>query len=357
MEKATEEEVRTRPLTTDFIVTRTPLRISFFGGRTDWPEYYEKHGGLCVGAAINRYIYVAVNPRDDRRIYINTPGKSEIWNIPYEPYPVTSTIEKVENPFIRCALMASSLHTVRTGGISIWVTSDVTSSGCGLGTSSALLVGLLRAFSYLASQNENYMAGELAKRASLIDLDLTGGGVQDCWHSVLGGINRLRFESDGQTRIKHMSEFVTEGNLLLFDTRIFRNSKAFTSQPLDWEVMYGIKTLAEKFVELHPMEQRAMFPTFLQDQWDMKRKVAKGVTDNWLDRVYFEALDAGAISGKLCGAGGGGHFLFYVLPEHQDAVKKKMDELGLKYVPFAFDFSGSQVIDAAFTLPTSREKV
>ena len=327
----------------DFIVTRIPLRISFFGGGTDLPEYSQKYGGLVVSTTINRFVYVAVKRRDDGRLALNSLHGMEIWNSGDCSYGGWE--DNLENPLVRAVLKETGVFE---GGLSIWIDSDAPATGCGLGTSSALIVGLLQALHPESDRRE------IAEQAVGIEVELMGGGVQDCWACAFGGVNQIHFNQNGTTTIHAMEEFVDAENLMLFNTRIARDSAQVQSRPKSNAHLHAIKSLAEEFLLIRDKDKRIRFPSFLQDTWQLKRKVSTVVTDSLIDKFYYMALAAGAESGKILGAGGGGHFVFYVCQAYQEQVKKELTSIGLEYVPFAFDFSGVQVCNPSTVWSTPR---
>ena len=312
----------------DKVISRTPLRISFVGGGTDIGWFYREHGGAVVSTAIDKYVTVQV--QESEKV-----GKWER-----------------EHPLIRECLRKVGID----GGVSVEIESDVGDRGTGLGSSSALTVGLLNALHVY--RGDRVSAEQLASAACEIEIDVLGKpiGKQDQYASAYGGFRRYRFAQDGGVEVseglgvhfpfKGQVERL-EGRLLLFDTHIQRSADTVLESQRernDVGSLLKIKRLEEAFYNClligGDIDDVGLI---LHESWMLKRQLSDRTTNPALDEIYGRALNAGAVGGKLLGAGGGGHFLFYVEKEKQNTVKQAVEGLAT-YVPFCFESKGTHLI-------------
>ena len=317
----------------ELVVTRTPLRISFFGGGTDLPEYSRRFGGLVVGTAISKYVYVAVRRRSDKLITLESPFGSETCYTPHE----------IKHELVRAVLT----NMAGAEGNSIWISSDVPAQGCGLGTSSALVVGLVTALLH-TRRLPNKPKFQLASLASGIESQLGNVGVQDTYLCCYGRQRFLHFREDGEILTFPLELDGLDKNLMLWSTGLERSSRKVQSAKKSVEALHEIKKLAEEFLEENDADKVRWFDGYLRQAWEIKKRVSRSVTNSEIDGIYDAAIDAGAKAGKLLGAGGGGHFVFYVLPESKMSVREKLTGLGLNEIPFSFDKLGCRTHEVGF---------
>ncbi len=329
------------------IIAQTPLRLSFFGGGTDFPSYYASaanaHGGAVVGVSIDKYIFVIVKERFDDKIYIN-----------YSQKEIVDRVDEIEHELVREAMRLTGIDR----GIEITTLADVPSEGSGLGSSSAVTVGLLQAL--WTYKGEMPTAAQLAAEACRIELDVLGKpmGVQDAYWSAYGGLGRLTFGPVDRARVAFdrlglASERIAElsRRLLLFYTHRTRKASSILAGqsrniPERMGVLDELRDLAhEAAARLAAPSADALdrFGELLHDGWLLKTRMADGITDKGIDDLYAAALDAGALGGKLAGAGGGGFLLLYVPLGKQDAVRARLNGK-VRELPFRLEKDGTKVI-------------
>jgi D-glycero-alpha-D-manno-heptose-7-phosphate kinase len=310
------------------VITQTPFRMSFFGGGTDFPGFYEKYGGSVISTTFDKYCFVTVSHLPRFFDYKN--------QITYSKIERTNTIEEIEHPAVREAMKYLNMHELR-----MVYEADLPARS-GLGTSSSFAVGMLNAFYALKGKYADKM--QLAKDAIYVERVLCNesGGVQDQIAASFGGLNRINFSSEGYNvhpivieaeRKKKLNE-----NLMLFFTGFSRFSsdiaksqeKATRDKTTELKEMLGLVDDAEKV--LTSKGDLNEFGRLLDYTWKLKRGITSDISNNSIDELYTRAIRAGAIGGKLLGAGGGGFLLFYVEKDKQFAVLKELKEL--LYVPF-----------------------
>ena len=319
------------------IVTQTPLRIGLLGGGTDLPSYYRENGGRVLNCALDKYVYVIVKQRFDDDIYVN-----------YSKKEIVSRVEDLEHELVREAMRMTGVTT----GVEITTLADIPSTGSGLGSSSAVTVGLLHAL--FAYQGRQVSAEELAERACMIEIERCEKpiGKQDQYIAALGGIRDIRFGPGDAVMAEELGLSSAERralqhNILLFYTGITRradsilaeqnsNIKATRSQ-LDL-----LRDLAGYAAERLRRGDVDAIGVALRDSWEAKRKLASGVSNPRIDRMVTRALDAGASGVKLTGAGGGGFLLVLCPMEQQRAVRHSLADL--QEMPVKLDRLGSRVV-------------
>lgn len=320
------------------VITQTPFRMSFFGGGTDFPGFYEKYGGSVISTTFDKYCFVTVSHLPRFFDYKN--------QITYSKIERTNTIEEIEHPAVREAMKYLNMHELR-----MVYEADLPARS-GLGTSSSFAVGMLNAFYALKGKYADKM--QLAKDAIYVERVLCNesGGVQDQIAASFGGLNRINFSSEGYNvhpivieaeRKKKLNE-----NLMLFFTGFSRFSsdiaksqeKATRDKTTELKEMLGLVDDAEKV--LTSKGDLNEFGRLLDYTWKLKRGITSDISNNSIDELYTRAIRAGAIGGKLLGAGGGGFLLFYVEKDRQFAVLKELKEL--LYVPFEFENVGTRVL-------------
>lgn len=320
------------------LVVRTPLRISFAGGGTDFADFYEQEGGCVVSSAINKYTFVIVKESWDRKkIYLNWSQKE-----------IRNSVDEIEHELIREAMR----YTGVLEGVEVTTLADIPSEGSGLGSSSSILVGLLNGFHQY--QGRTQTAESLAQEACHIEVDLLGKpiGKQDQYIAAYGGLRFFQFLPGGKVRMetvaiseagrRHLSE-----SLMLFFSGATRSSASVLT-----EQKSNIQSRLEELRELKAMaleakgylerEDLEAFGKLLHRGWEVKKRLASGITHDGIDEIYAAALKAGALGGKITGAGGGGFLLLYCPRERQDRVRAALRHL--REVDFGLAQDGSKVI-------------
>lgn len=321
------------------IYTKTPFRMSFFGGGTDMQEYFTEYGGAVLSTTFDKYCYVSVR---------HLPKFFEYRNqLTYSKIEKTINVDDFEHPMVRNAMKYLDMHD-----LCISYDADLPARS-GLGSSSSFAVGLLNAFHALKGQ---YVGKEqLSKEAIHVErvMCAESGGWQDQIAAAYGGMNRITFKDDGfevtpviiqQSRKQKLNQ-----NLLMFFTGFSR-----FSSDIEKDKSASFKT---KISELHEIAKLVdigeniltdrhgnldEFGRLLHYTWQLKRSIGSKVSTDSLDYIYQKALKHGALGGKLLGAGGGGFFIFYTPRERQDEVREALKDL--LYIPFQFEDSGTQIL-------------
>jgi D-glycero-alpha-D-manno-heptose-7-phosphate kinase len=322
------------------IISRTPLRISFGGGGTDLKGYYENDLGAVTSTAINKYIYVTVNKKFDDKIRVS-----------YSKTEIVDNVEEIQHDLAREAMKLSGV----TQGVEVTSIADIPSRGTGLGSSSSFTVGLLNAL--YAFKGEHASAKVLAEEACRIEIDILKEpiGKQDQYITAFGGIQHIQFHPQGNVFVdpvicKKEVKDKLEKSLLLFYTGITRRADSVLrkqKENLNKKDKLGslkkMKQLASEIREcLIKGNNLRLIGEYLDQGWLEKKKLAPGISNEIIDEHYRKALEAGAVGGKLLGAGGGGFLLFYCEEENREAVQKALQDL--KETPFKFEPQGSKII-------------
>jgi D-glycero-alpha-D-manno-heptose-7-phosphate kinase len=320
------------------IITQTPLRIGLLGGGTDLPDYYREHGGRVLNCAIDKYIYVIVKQRFDDDIYVN-----------YSKKEIVSRVDDLEHELVREAMLMTGVP----GGVEITTLADIPSAGgSGLGSSSAVTVGLLNAL--FAYQGHQASAEELAQCACTIEIDRCGKpiGKQDQYIAAFGGIRDLRFGPGEEVVAEELGlsaveRRVLQHQIMLFYTGVTRsadiilaeqNANIVATRPQ----LHVLRDLAGFAVDrLRSGDVDAIGPA-LRESWEAKRKLASGVSNGQIDNAVGRALSAGASGAKLTGAGGGGFLLVICPMEQQRAVRRSLADM--RELPIKLDRLGSRVV-------------
>ena len=310
------------------VISRTPLRISFVGGGTDLPSFAREHGGAVVSTTIDKYVYVVVTERFENDL-----------RIAYSRTEIRERLDDVEHELIREALRMAGLPR----GIEIVTIADVPSHGTGLGSSSAVTVGALNAL--FAYQGILKSAAELAAMAAEIEIEVLGKpiGRQDQYATAFGGLQLLRFGPDPVARS-------LERNLMMFYTGRQRSASELlgavgTTIERDGGAQEDLAHMRDLAIELFQHLGNGSSPDLvgeaLHRNWELKRRLHPGIADSEIDRWYEAAREAGAMGGKLLGAGAGGFLLFYACPDDQPAVRRALRDL--RELPFRFEREGSRI--------------
>ena len=321
------------------IITKTPFRMSFFGGGTDLKEFYEKHGGAVLSSTFDKYVYVTVRHLPRFFDYSNQFTYSKIERI--------NNIDEMEHPMVRNAMKLLDMHE-----LIINYDADLPAR-TGLGTSSSFAVGLLNAFHSLKGKQKDKRT--LADEAIYVERVMCNeaGGLQDQIAASFGGLNRIDFTADGyEVKPLNITEERKEklnSNLLLFFTGFSRFSSQIqedTKKNIEdkTKTLLMMKDMVDTAENILIDENKDLddFGRLLHETWKLKRSTGNKISTNEIDMIYDKALNAGALGGKLLGAGGGGFMLFYVPDEKKENVKKELKDL--LQVPFSFENEGTSVI-------------
>lgn len=323
------------------IISRTPFRISFFGGGTDYPVHYKKYGGAVLASSINKYCYITCR-------YL-PPFFKHKHHIVYSKIEQTEKISEIQHPSVRETLRYMDIKK----GVEIHHDGDLPARA-GLGTSSSFTVGLVNAL--YALKGKTVTKRQLALDAIQIEQERIkeNVGSQDQITTAFGGFNKIEFNGDDEFRVRPIpltsEKFQSlQNHMMLFFTDFSRIASNIAKEQ--------IKKTPDKKKELTRMTEivdeaigilnennldLTDFGKLLHENWMIKRKLTNKITTNTIDKIYNDAKKAGALGGKLLGAGGGGFILFFVEPEKQDKVMKKLKDL--LHVPFKFENLGSQIV-------------
>jgi D-glycero-alpha-D-manno-heptose-7-phosphate kinase len=323
------------------IITRTPFRISFFGGGTDYPAWYQKHGGVVLSSTIDQYCYISC-----RYLPPFFPHKHRIV---YSLIETVREISEIKHPAVKAVLQWAEIAE----GMEIHYNGDLPARS-GLGSSSAFTVGLIHAL--CALQDRPVSKDDLAHTAIYVEQKMIPEyvGSQDQISAAFGGFNRIEFHRNDtfditpillpEIRMKELQD-----HLMLFFTGVSRIASEIAKSKIEnllhrEKELTLIKATVDEAIGIlqDPKVSIDEFGRLLHQGWIYKRRLSERVTNPELDHIYSEALRAGAIGGKILGAGGGGFFLLFVKPERQPQVRERLHPL--IHVPVRFDHSGSQVI-------------
>ena len=323
------------------IITRTPFRISFFGGGTDYPAYYKKHGGAVLSTTINKYCYISCR-------YL-PPYFDYNYRIRYSKREETKTISQIQHPSVRECLKMCGLNK----GIEIVHTSDIPARS-GVGSSSSFTVGLLNAL--YALNGKMVTKRQLAREAIHVEQTMIkeNVGSQDQVATAFGGFNKIEFGGD---RIFYVTPLTVnpekleslQNRLILFFTGFSRTASDIAGEqikrtPEKYNELKTMKEMLDEVIEILNGSSNSIddFGRLLNESWKIKRNLTKLITNDKIDQIYSAAIEAGALGGKLLGAGGGGFILFYAPIEFHSRIRERLKNL--LCVPFQFENLGSQVI-------------
>ena len=322
------------------IITKTPFRMSFFGGGTDMESFFREYGGAVISTTFDKYCYVTV--RHLPRFFDYST------ELAYSKMERVTNVEDINHPAVRNAMKMLDMHEIR-----LTYEADLPARS-GLGTSSSFAVGMLNAFHCLKGKYADKK--KLADQAIYLERELCGeaGGWQDQIAASFGGMNRIEFNKDGTYDVRPIiihpeRKQQLNDNLLMFFTGFTRfssdmqkaNVTGYAEKVKQLQQMYALVDDAEVILE----DKRSDLDDLgrlLDKTWKLKRQTGGAITTNSIDALYEKGIEAGALGGKLLGAGGGGFLVFYVRHENQKSVMEAMKEL--LYVPFQFEDGGTQVI-------------
>lgn len=326
------------------ISSRTPLRVSFFGGGTDYPDYFCRHPGAVVGMAIDRYVYVNALRLSDIIDYK--------YRLTYSRLEHVSDAAELEHPVVRALLQ----HEGVDYPLDISIQAELPASS-GLGSSSAFTVGLVNLLNALKGKTLTRL--DLGRKAIHVEQVLLreNVGVQDQLHAAFGGMNRFDFV-DGRTRITPVQmtteceDYLLSSLVLVYTGKTRFASQVLTEQvrstkekKIDQELSHLLALVSHSVAVLEGGDPESMlrdFGTMMDDGWQTKRKLSSGISSPEIDALYDAAIAAGALGGKLCGAGGGG-FLLMVVPPHKRAAFDSAMR-GHCLIPISMDRQGSVIV-------------
>jgi D-glycero-alpha-D-manno-heptose-7-phosphate kinase len=323
------------------IVSRAPVRFSLGGGGTDLPSYAREHGGFVVAAAVDKYIHVCVARRFQDTI-----------RLAYSETEIVASVDQIKHRIFKAALQATGI----TGGLELHSLADVPAN-TGLGSSSSFTVALLNGLH--AYKREFVPVAELAREAAHIEIDVLKEpiGKQDHYISTYGGISAMTFHPDGAVEVERLrlrDEVVDdlEANLIIYYSGVERAASAVLTEQAKTivankdaavERMHRIKALGHDTRRILLSGDIDAYGEMLHEHWTNKRKLASNMSDPAIDEHYEAARKAGAVGGKLMGAGGGGFFMFYVRPGERRRVHDVLAARGLRRMRFHFDFDGARI--------------
>jgi D-glycero-alpha-D-manno-heptose-7-phosphate kinase len=338
------------------LIARTPVRISFSGGGTDLPSYYEKYGGAVLSAGINKYFYTILTERDDRFIQVISSDLQRMTQVDHLEFNLEFKDEKLSKYELDIPL-AVLIYFKLNRGINLFLASEVP-PGTGLGSSGAVCVNMVKLLSnFLGKSMSRYDVAETAFHIATKILDRPVGK-QDEYAACFGGINLISFEQSGATRIEPIQvdyEIITslEESLLLFFTGSSHNSTDILSVQKSSSER-GDKSTIEALTRLRglviPMKEAIEngnldeFGSLLDEAWQLKKRVSSKISNPYIDQLYDLAKSNGALGGKITGAGGGGFLMLYCPPKDQERLRKAMLQNGIREMFFQFDFHGSQIV-------------
>jgi|FEC22Drversion2_1045045.scaffolds.fasta_scaffold00324_6 D-glycero-alpha-D-manno-heptose-7-phosphate kinase len=339
------------------IMTRTPLRLSFFGGGTDFRDFYANNEyGAVLSTTIDKFVYVTVKRHG--ALF------DEPFRLNYSTTEMVNSIGEIQNEIGREALRMLGVGAP----IYISTVADIP-AGSGLGSSSAYAVGLLHALRSLQLTRTSF--GDLAEMACHIEIDVLNKpiGKQDQYSAASGGLNYMRFLADESTSIAPISARATDPNSLLDSLQLFWTGKTRRADDILRQQKANIGATRHFLVQMRKMADDAAtmlqggrmtvatFGEMLDETWKLKRQLGPAVSNSMIDRWYERGCQAGAYGGKLCGAGGGGFLLFCGPKSRHQEIKAALPEL--REVPIRFEPSGSMTLyaDGLGTHPNSRSGV
>lgn len=319
------------------IIVQTPLRVSFFGGGTDFPSFFMEEGGCVLSSAIDKYIYLTVKERFDDKLRVG-----------YTRTEMVDEIDELQHELIRESLRATGILS----GVEITTMGDIPSEGSGLGSSSTVTVGALHAL--YAYQGEIVSAERLAREACTIEIETLRKpiGIQDQYIAAYGGLRFIEFMPDGEVKTDKVNISVDarrtlNDNSLLFFTGVGRKSSTILK-----EQESNIKDRLSELREIKQMAYQARayieaenfdaLGGLMHQSWELKKRLAGSISNGHINDMYDAARNAGAVGGKIAGAGGGGFLLLYVPYERQNKVREVLKDL--QELPFRLESDGTKII-------------
>jgi D-glycero-alpha-D-manno-heptose-7-phosphate kinase len=321
------------------IISKTPLRMSWVGGGSDMSSFYKEELGAVLSTSINKYIYIALNPKFDGKIRLNYSKTEEV-----------SDIKQIEHPIFKQTL----LHMGIKGGIEIASMADIPSKGSGLGSSSSFTVGLLNAL--YAFKNQYVSKEKLAIEACDIEINKCNEpiGKQDQFAAAFGGMNLIKFHGNEEVIVEpiicnpELYRNIEECTIVFFTGRTRSASDLLSRQSKELaslEKKKKMRRMVELAFELKKeLENNSIinFGEILHENWLLKSELTHGITDNQINKWYNEGIRNGAKGGKLLGAGNGGFLMFFAQPQYHKNIENALAEL--QKVNIKFDNAGTQIV-------------
>ena len=321
------------------IISRTPLRMSFVGGGSDMPSHYRKYGGAVLSTTIQKYVYIGINRKFDDGVRVAYSKTEEV-----------ASVDEIEHPLFRATLELLGIK----GGIEVVTVADIPSRGTGLGSSSAFTVGLINVVS--AYQGRYISAQQMAAQSCEIEIDICGApiGKQDQYASAFGGLNLIEFHPDDSVSVSPIvmprpALQELESRIITFYTGAERSASALlqvaASVAADDRQQASLQRMVKLAYQLRKDLQSgdiSGFGEILDENWQLKRALAPGISSGQIDAWYDQAKAAGAVGGKVLGAGGGGFLMFYAPVSAHAAIETALAPL--RRVRFGLEPAGSRVI-------------
>lgn len=323
------------------IISQTPLRISFVGGGTDFPDFYLKYGGSVLSTAIDKYVYVIVMSRYDNKIVLN-----------YSEKEIVENVCDIKHQLIKEAMLKVGIRK----GVEITTIADIPSSGSGLGSSSSLSVGLFTAlYQYVGKLKNNY---EIAEEACDLELNKLKSpiGKQDQYAASFGGFKLYKFQQSGKIEVEELNIDLgtileLESQLFLVYTNITRKANGILAEQsknikenLNIEYLTELAKMPFRLKEEIEKDNLKSLGEYLKLNWELKKKLAKGITSPEIECLVDMGLANGALGAKLLGAGGGGFVLFFVPGETHDKFLRSIKASPYKLLPIKFERFGTRII-------------
>jgi D-glycero-alpha-D-manno-heptose-7-phosphate kinase len=319
------------------IITQTPIRISFLGGGTDFRQFFQQEEGWVISSAIDRYIFVIIKRRFDEKIRVG-----------YTRTELVDCVDEIQHELVREALRKTGIRK----GVEVNTMGDIPAAGSGMGSSSTVTVGLLNAmYQYLGETKE---AETLAREACEIEIDVLGKpiGMQDQYIAAYGGMRFIRFGRNGHVEVSSLAvndqiRLKLSRNLMLFFTNVTRKAESVLEEQVhntngNLEILRDMKKLALLGQAALQAGEFDEFGLLLHQGWELKKLLASRITNGSINAIYESARKAGALGGKITGAGGGGFLLLYCPQGRQDEVRQVLHEL--PELPFNLERDGTKVI-------------
>lgn len=321
------------------IISRTPLRMSFVGGGSDISSFYRRYGGAVLSTAIDKYVYVSINRKFDGGIRLAYSKTEEV-----------NSLDQVEHRLVKATFEMLDLK----GGVEITTTADIPSRGTGLGSSSSFTVGLIQAAS--AYQGRYMSAEEMSERSCEVEIERCGEpiGKQDQYAAAYGGFNLIEFNTDDTVKVSPVimpaeTKQRMQDGVITFYTGVTRSASHILKEQTAVSGSSAAKQDAlRRMVELAYVARDEMangnvtsFGEILHENWMLKRSLTADISNTAIDGWYDAAINAGALGGKLLGAGAGGFMMFYADPERHQAIARAV---GLRQVDFKFEPLGSRIL-------------
>jgi D-glycero-alpha-D-manno-heptose-7-phosphate kinase len=318
------------------IIVQTPLRISFFGGGTDFPSFYREEGGSVLSSAIDKYIYVTIKQRFD-----------DMLRVGYTKTELATNVDEIKHEIIRESFRLTGISK----GVEITTMGDIP-SGSGLGSSSTVAVGALHAM--YVYQNQYITAESLAQNACEVEIDILKKpiGIQDQYIAAYGGLRFFEFMPDGTVKnelieLTQTTKTQLTENLLLFYTGITRHADSILTEqkekiPNRLHILRELRKMSYTVRAELCASNLDSIGHLLHESWMLKKQLASNITNSFVEDMYEAARKAGALGGKLTGAGGGGFLLLYCPLESRSKVRKALENF--REIPVRLEPDGSKVI-------------